>query len=170
MTQKKTFILVGILVIILAVGGWWLAGRQDRADQASREKQRYMSLMTTTETLMNNQKYDAAEEQLTDYLKKDEPSQSYERGAYVRLATVYFNKNKYDQAIDYFKKAEAIDGKPKADVAVGIAYAYDGKGDKTNAISYFKEAVKLAEKSSDPMAASDKRSYEFEIKRLEGAE
>lgn len=167
MTKKKTILIVAILVVILAVGGWWLAGRQGRTDQAARDKQRYMSLMTSTETLITNQKYTQAEKLLNDYLKGDLPTK-YERGAAVRLATVYSNAKEYDKAIEWYKKAEAMDGKPTADVAVGMAYTYDEKGDKQNAIKYFQQAVTLAEKSDDPMADSDKRSYEFEIERLKG--
>lgn len=169
MTKKKTILIVAILVVILGVVAWWLAGRQDRADQSQRDKDQYMSLMTNTERLIDNRKYQQAEQQLKAYLQKDVP-QKYERGAMVRLAAVYFNYQKYDQAIEWYKKAEAIDGKPTADVAVGLAYSYDAKNDKVNAIKYFRQAIETAEKSDDPMANSDKRSYEFEIKRLEGGQ
>lgn len=169
MTKKKTILIVAILVVILGIAGWWLAGRQDRADQSKRDRDQYMTLMTTTERLIDNRKYQQAEQQLKSYLQKD-VAEKYERGAAVRLATVYFNYEKYDQATEWYKKAEAIDGKPTADVAIGLAYTYDAKGDKANAIKYFKQAIELAEKSDDPMAESDKRSYEFEVKRLEGEE
>lgn len=167
MSKKKTYILVGLLVAILALGGWWLAGRQDRANQANRDKQRYESLMTTTQTLIGNQKYTEAEKQLTEYLKADLPKK-YERNAHVRLATVYTNAQKYDQAIVEYNKAESMDGKPTPDVAVGLAYTYEAKGDKANAIKYFKQAATLAGKSDDPMAEADKRGYEYEIEVLEG--
>jgi tetratricopeptide (TPR) repeat protein len=168
MTKQKTYILVGLLVVILALGGWWLAGRQNRADQAARDQSRYQSLMTTTEKLMDVQNYTEAERQLTDYLKSSSLPKKYQRGAHVRLATIYVNAQKYDQAIAEYKKAEAMDGKPTADVAVGLAYVYEAKDDKQNAIKYFQEAVKLAEKSDDPMADADKKSYQYEIKVLEG--
>ena len=154
--------------MILALAGWWLAGRQGRNDQAARDQSRYQSLMTTTEKLMNVQNYTEAEKQLTEYLKSDSLPKKYQRGAHVRLATIYVNAQKYDLAVSEYKKAEALDNKMTSDVAVGLAFAYEAKGDKQNAIAYFKEAVKLAEKSDDPMADSDKRSYEYEIKVLEG--
>lgn len=159
--------LVAVALIALVVGVWWLQGRQERGNQAERDQQRYNSLVRTNDTLASNRKYDQAAKELQDYLAT-KPPQKFERGARVLLATTYVNAQKYDEALTWYQKVEKQDGKDKADVAVGMAYTYDAKGDKENAIKYFQKAIALAEKSDDPMANADKKSYEYEIKRLRG--
>lgn len=171
MNRDKLFriTLVVVAVIALGLGIWWLQGRQERGNQAERDQQRYNNLVKTNDTLASNRKYDQAAAQLKEYLDT-KPPKKFERGAQVLLATNYVNAEKYDEALEWYKKVEQSDGTDKADVVVGMAYAYDAKGDKANAITYFKKAVALAEKSDDPMANADKKSYLYEIKRLEGGE
>lgn len=161
--------LVAVALIALVAGIWWFQGRQERGNQAERDQQRYNSLVTTNDKLASSRNYEQAVKQLKDYLATN-PPQKYERGAMVLLATTYVNYEKYDEALEWYKKVEKMDGQDKADVVVGMAYTYDAKGDKANAITYFKKAVVLADKSDDPMANADKRSYEYEIRRLEGGE
>lgn len=169
MNKEKIYriALVAVALIALVGGVWWFQGRQERGNQAERDQQRYNSLVKTNDTLASNRKYDQAAKELQDYLAT-KPPKKFERGAQVLLATNYVNAQKYDEALTWYQKVEKQDGKDTADVVVGMAYAYDAKNDKDNAIKYFQKAIALAEKSDDPMANADKKSYEYEIKRLRG--
>lgn len=161
--------LVAVALIALVAGVWWFQQRQEQGSQAERDQQRYNSLVKTNDALASNRKYGQAVKDLQDYLATN-PPRKFERGAQVLLATNYVNAQKYDEALKWYQKVEKQDGKDTADVVVGMAYTYDARGDKENAIKYFQKAIALAEKSDDPMANADKKSYEYEIKRLQGGE
>ena len=79
-------------------------------------------------------------------------------------AVFLFNKGDYDQALMSAKLAET--NSPSANMAQFIASIYEKKNDKINAIEYYKKAIKLINKD-DPMAESDKTSYQSKIDRLE---
>lgn len=168
MSKKVKLIVLGIALIVVAGLGIFLYQRHvSNSNKAETEKAKYTRLVEDTQSLVSGGKYDKAETLWLSYLKTDH-DKVYKRGAYVQLATTYSNAQKYDQAISYYKKAEAIDGATKLDVATGLAYTYESKGDKSDAITYFNKAISLTEQSDDPLKSADIQGYKYEISQLEG--
>jgi len=166
MNKKVKLLVLSIALIVVAGLGVFLYQRHvNNNNKTETEKIKYAQLVENTQSLVSAQKYDQAETLWQNYLKTDH-SKTYTRGAYVQLATTYSNAQKYDQAITYYKKAEAIES--KLDVVTGLAYTYESKGDKTNAIMYFNKAISLTEKSDDPSKSADIQGYKYEISQLEG--
>lgn len=167
--SKKVKLLVLSVVLIVAAGvGVFLYQRHvNNNNKAEAEKTKYAQIVENTQSLVSAGKYDQAEKQWLNYLKTDH-DKTYVRGAYVQLATTYSNAQKYEQAISYYKKAEAIDRTPKLDVVTGLAYTYEANGNKAEAITYFNKAISLTEKSDDPSKNPDIQGYRYEISQLEG--
>lgn len=166
MSKKVKLLVLSIALIVVAGLGIFLYQRHvNNNNKAETDKTTYAQLVENTQSLVSAGKYDKAETVWLNYLKTDH-NKTYTRGAYIQLATTYSNAQKYDQAITYYKKAEAIQS--KLDVVTGLAYTYESKGDKTNAIAYFNKAVSLTEKSDDPSKAADIQGYKYEISQLEG--
>lgn len=167
--NKKVKLLVLSVVLLVAAGvGIFLYQRHvSNNDKAETEKTKYAQLIDNTQSLVSAGKYDQAEKAWLNYLKTDH-SKTYVRGAYVQLATTYSNAQKYDQAISYYKKAEAIDGSAKLDVVTGLAYTYEATGNKAESIAYFNKAIALTQKSDDPLKDADIQGYKYEISQLEG--
>lgn len=167
--NKKVKLLVLSVVLLVAAGvGIFLYQRHvNNNNKAETEKTKYAQVIDNTQSLVSAGKYDQAEKIWLNYLRTDH-SKTYVRGAYVQLATTYSNAQKYDQAISYYKKAEAIDGSAKLDVVTGLAYTYEANGNKTESIAYFNKAIALTQKSDDPLKDADIQGYKYEISQLEG--
>jgi len=168
MNKKVKLLVLSVVLLVVAGLGIFLYQRHISSNnKAETEKTKYAQLIENTQSLVSAGKYEQAEKLWFNYLKTDH-DKTYVRGAYVQLATTYSNAQKYDQAISYYKKAEALDGSAKLDVATGLAYTYEATGNKAEAISYFNKAIALTEKSDDPLKDSDIQGYKYEISQLEG--
>ena len=168
MSKKVKLIVLGIVLVVVAGLGIFLYQRHvSNNSKAEVEKTKYAQIVSDTQNLVSAGKYDQAETIWLNYLKSSH-DKTYVRGAYVQLATTYSNAQKYDQAVSYYKKAQAIDKTDKLDVVVGLAYTYEAQGNKTDAITYFNKAITLTEKSDDPLKNADIQGYKYEISQLEG--
>jgi tetratricopeptide (TPR) repeat protein len=168
MSKKVKLLVLGIALIIVAGLGIFLYQRHvNNSKTTTAEDTKYAQTVNDTQTLVSAGKYNQAETIWLNYLKGSHKT-SYVRGAYVQLATTYSNAEKYDQAISYYKKAQAIDGTDKLDVVTGLAYTYEAQGNKTDAITYFKKAITLTQKGSDPSKNADIQGFKYEISQLEG--
>lgn len=168
MNKKVKLLVLSVVLIVVAGLGIFLYQRHVNNNKTiEAEKTKYAQIIENTQSLVSAGKYDQAEKIWLNYLKTNH-DKTYVRGAYVQLATTYSNAEKYDQAISYYKKAEALDGSAKLDVATGLAYTYEANGNKAEAISYFNKAIDLTEKGDDPSKNADIQGYKYEISQLEG--
>lgn len=169
MNKKMKLLVLSVIVVVVAAGvGVFLYVRNHNSKSAETEKQQYAQIVANTQSLVSARKYTQAENQWLAYIKGDH-DKKYIRGAYVQLATTYSNAQKYDDAVSYYKKAEALDGNSaKLDVVTGLAYTYETQGNKSEAIKYFNKAITLTQDSNDPSKNADIQGYKYEISQLEG--
>lgn len=168
MTKQKQYIIIGVAVaaVIAIAAVVWIQIDRNRDSQAQKDKTAYEKIIVDSQTLITNNKYDAAIYALNAYIKKN-PPKDYQQRAYAQLGAAYANKGNYEEARKNYLKAQELAGKPQLNTVLGIAYMSQALNDKEMAIEYFNKAIEFKEASDDPFADEEIASYKAMIKQIE---
>jgi tetratricopeptide (TPR) repeat protein len=113
----------------------------------------------------NNGQMDKSNQTLKDSLSQPSASNDDKYNAYWQLGVNASNSNQPQQAVGYFKQAEAI--KSTYTISHLIAEQEEILGNKTAAIEYYKKAITQLDKNS-PVYDSDKSLLESKVTSLGG--
>jgi len=158
----------GALLIVAAIGAgvlvWWLQNKAAPAVPTTAEKQLPQSA-SNAQDLAVTQGADAANKQIADSLQKQGISNDEKYSLYIQQGANYDDQGQHQQALDSFKKAEAI--QQNYTVSHLIAEQAAALGDKQTAIQYYKKTISQLD-TKNPLYNQDKQTYEDNIKALGG--
>jgi tetratricopeptide (TPR) repeat protein len=121
----------------------------------------------TSLALIEDSKYSEAEEALRKQIKLAKDKKDiYDLQS--ELGRVCYLKKDYDCAIEAYKAAEA-NSDLLSPMALGLAQAYEAKGDKKLAIEQYEKVRDMVSKSEDPDVVSSVGYYDEKIKELKAA-
>ena len=173
-SKKKVLAIAGVLVLIAAaVGAGFLVQRlvsNSSSSQGSKDgtvgsAPPLPSTVNEAQNLAQNGQVDQSNQKLQQALEQPNATNDDKYNAYWQLGVNASNNNQPQQAIDYFKKAEAI--KSTYTISHLIAEQAEIIGDKTTAIEYYKKAITQLNTGS-PVYDSDKSYLEAKITELGG--
>lgn len=162
------WIIAGAVLLVLAIAGG-IALRMALSDDHDQVKTATPTLPAgadKAQELSTTGDYAGAHKQLDDALSQAGLSVSDKYALYYQQGTTFANEANYAQAIDSYKKAEALQTTQSLAESMGDAYA--AQGTKDQAIAAYKKAIQLAENSDNPVQGDDKIALEQKIRDLGG--
>lgn len=163
------WVAIGAALFVLAIAGG-IALRMALNDDNDPAKQAQTPTLPASAAKAQesgaNGNYADAHKQLDDALNKPGVSDSDKYALYYQQGTTYANEGNYGQAIESYKKAEAV--QTTQSLAESIGNAYVAQGNKDQAIAAYKRAVQLISGSGNPVGGDDKSALEQKIRDLGG--
>lgn len=161
---RKPVIAGGVFVLLLGITGLFIFSRNKSklSDQERHEK-----TLQTVDRQSAAQNYDGSIEELSIALDgAEDPSTRYQYMG--RLATNYYNKEDWENAIYWYEQAQAT-GQPGAEnFSLEIAISAENMGDNEKAIEHYQKIVDLLKAQPGNLAKSRAANYETKIKKLGG--
>lgn len=166
--RKIVVIMGGIILIVGAVGAgallWWFQNREVSNAPIVAEAQ-LPQAATDAQELASSGDVAGSNKKISDALSKTGVSDGEKFDLYIQQGVNFGEQGQHQQALDSFKKAEAI--KQNFMISHLIAEQAEALGDKQMAITYYKKTISQLDTKS-PVYSSDKKTYEDKIKELGG--
>lgn len=167
--KRKIIVVVGGIILIgVAIGTgallWWLQNREESNTPIVAEAQLPQAASEAQELAASGD-VNGSNKKINDALNSASTSSSEKFDLYVQQGINFGEQNQHQQALDSFKKAEAI--KQNFMVSHLIAEQAEALGDKQMAIAYYKKTISQLDTKS-PVYGSDKKTYEDKVKELGG--
>jgi tetratricopeptide (TPR) repeat protein len=158
-----------LLSVFLILAGILIISRYNENRRLA-EQAEYEQLVSDVNKLTFAKQYDQATEKLTSFITKSS-NKEHQYVAMNQLGTVYLQQGKYQEALDWFQKADQIGIENDPASSLGIAMAAEALGEKPTAINAYQKAIAILQKNdADPFTAEDIKNYENQIKILEDTE
>lgn len=157
-----------VAIVLLATLGsgiafrWWQL--RDQSPPAIPLTENLPEAVAKSQDLAIGGDYEAAQKALAEELATTTDNEA-KYSLYLQEGLNSKNAGKYDEAIESYKKAEAV--KKTTGLYSAMARAYESKGDKAKAIEYYKKALALIDPKTT-MAEVNKQEIQQEIKELGG--
>lgn len=148
MPNKKRLVL-GLVIFVAVVGGgvslWYM---QRKAD--TDKKEGYQKALDITAKTAQSKNYQQGIADLESYYNENQSSLSKEQkiGIIGQVGATYLNAKQPDKALEWFKKAETLNGLDYG-MAMTIGNAARQKGDKKMAIEYYQKAIEFIKNDGD---------------------
>ncbi len=156
------FVLVAVIAIGAGAGMRWWQQQKDREKAATPQAVSKQALDAQDLALTGN--YDGAHQALDKALNNSSLSNNEKYELLLQKGLTYESQQKYDQALDSYKKAESA--RQTMVLAESIARVAREMGNEALAIEYYKKAIPLIP-PDEPRRESIKRNFEEWISRLE---
>ena len=166
--KRVGIILMAMLLLVAAGVAVAFYGTDSKKDSGTTAKQPLPSnskelIKTTNQTRYTNPDEAAAMAEAT-YDKLEDKAQKHDSA--VQTAVIYESNGKYQDAIEWYLKADALDP-GKRGAVTGLGRCYEAIGDKQKAIEYYKKAIAL-EGQVAPGAQNESAYYQYRLDKLTG--
>lgn len=161
-------IVIVVLVVAALVGGLWYWRSKKSGSGVAKKNTPSFTKPTTNEQLLDEvNKFSAAGDYDTaQKVIASNPELSGSRDGLMTKATVYYNAQKWDDALATYQDIAKTYGWT-ANLADLVASVYVQKGDKQQAVVYYQKEIDLLNSDkSDPMAKSLAASVQKKIEGL----
>ncbi|PID30717.1 hypothetical protein CSA80_04345 [Candidatus Saccharibacteria bacterium] len=170
--QTRLLVLLGVLVVVAVAAAclaMWLTSSQtsngsEREHVSATDRSRDIYSRASADP--KNTSYEKAMGEFDEVLSETEDSAD-KVTIYFQKATLALNTKRYDDAIAFAMKADALEPSHRTARLLGVCYV--GKGDSAKALAYYEKALSLLEIKNDNDALTAEE-YKREIARIkEGA-
>lgn len=164
---KKIIVKVAIVVAVLAAAGaagfgvQWLLS-QNKGGEPTQER----SLTEQIQDVRSSGDFTETSKKIDDALNNSATSNDERYMLYVQQGSAYEDQQDPANAIESYKKAEAI--KETYEISRLLINVYTTAGNKEHAINYCKKAITQIQQENNPFADEDKELLEQMIVNLGG--
>lgn len=169
-SQKRWAIVIGVVAVIVVIGviatiALYQTREKDEAEDLTREEQ-LANVVADADQAIGEGDIDAGVSQIDGEINRVDDS-SEKAALMATKAEIYFNSERYDEALEAALEAERTDS--TSSINFLIAQIYEVKNDNAKAAEYYRAAAEKVD-NSNPMSEQDRQYYESRANELGGAQ